>query len=433
MRPLQHFIVLLWLIVPAIGIAAEVPLTLAEAQRLAVAQSPLLGARRSAIDAAREQSLAAGQMADPVLKLGIDNLPVDGADAFSLTRDFMTMRRIGLMQEWTRADKRDARRSRFEKEGERATSEQAATVAAIQRDVALAWIDRHYAEAIVASIGELAAEARREVEAAEAAFRGGRGSAADVLQAQGAALALEDRAVEARRNVGTTIAALERWIGASATAPLLGDPPYDALAFDVSALPGALEQLPVLRTLAFETDVAAADVRIAQAEREPDWSFEVAYQQRGPDYSNMISIGVSVPLPWNRAQRQDREVAARLARVDEARAARDDAMRRYSAQLRTWFVEWESGRERIALHDHKLVPLAKDRTRVAIAAYRGGKGTLAEVLAARRAELDVHRSLITVAQETSRAWAQLNFLGMELAATSGGRGGTESARARETP
>ena len=48
----------------------------------------------------------------------------------------------------------------------------------------------------------------------------------------------------------------------------------------------------------------------------------------------------------------------------------------------------------------------------------GGKGALADVLAARRAELDVHRSLITVAQETARAWAQLSFLGIDLAATS---------------
>src|SRR5512134_3083654 len=91
LRSLQRFIVLLWLCAPAPGIAVEVPLTLAEAQRLALVQSPLVGARRSAVEAAREQAVAAAQMADPVLKVGIDNLPVNGADAFSLTRDFMTM------------------------------------------------------------------------------------------------------------------------------------------------------------------------------------------------------------------------------------------------------------------------------------------------------------------------------------------------------
>ena len=230
----------------------------------------------------------------------------------------------------------------------------------------------------------------------------------------------------------TTIATLERWIGASATAPLLGDPPYDALAFDVSALPGTLEQLPVLRTLAFETDVAAADVRIAQAEREPDWSFEVAYQQRGPDYSNMISIGISVPLPWNRAQRQDREVAARLARVDDGRA-RADAMRRYSAQLRTWFVEWESGRERILYHHHLVAPRAGSGTRVESAAPRGGGRTVPEVRAARRPVGDVPRSDITRAGDTARVCAPEVSREGPLPAISGRRGGPSATRTRETP
>ena len=86
--------------------AGEPALTLGEAQRIAVERSRQLAAQDASITAAREMAVAAGQLPDPVLKLGIDNLPVDGADRFSLTRDFMTMRRIGVMQEFTRDDKR---------------------------------------------------------------------------------------------------------------------------------------------------------------------------------------------------------------------------------------------------------------------------------------------------------------------------------------
>ena len=64
--------------------------------------------------------------------------------------------------------------------------------------------------------------------------------------------------------------------------------------------------------LARKEDVAAADVRIAQAGKEADWSVALMYSQRGPAYSNMISLNVSVPLQWDRANRQDREVAAKL-------------------------------------------------------------------------------------------------------------------------
>ena len=82
------------------------PLTLAQAQRIAVDRSQQLVAQDALSNAAREQAVAAGQLPDPVLKLGIDNLPINGSDRFSLTSDFMTQRRIGVMQEIPRSEKR---------------------------------------------------------------------------------------------------------------------------------------------------------------------------------------------------------------------------------------------------------------------------------------------------------------------------------------
>lgn len=82
--------------------AAE-PLTLPESQALAVARSQQLAASNASIAASREMAVAAGQLPDPVLKLGVDNMPINGPDRLSLSRDFMTMRRIGLSQELPRA------------------------------------------------------------------------------------------------------------------------------------------------------------------------------------------------------------------------------------------------------------------------------------------------------------------------------------------
>src|SRR4026208_2298641 len=64
---------------------AEAPLTLPEAQRRAVERSRQTSAQDLAIVASREMALAAGRLPDPVLTLGIDNLPIDGPDQFSLT------------------------------------------------------------------------------------------------------------------------------------------------------------------------------------------------------------------------------------------------------------------------------------------------------------------------------------------------------------
>src|SRR2546426_11497388 len=131
---------------------AQAQLSLPDAQRRAVERSRQLAAQDSAVAASREMAVAAGQLPDPVLKLGVDNLPVNGSDRFSLTRDFMTMRRIGAMQELTRGQKRELRAQRFDREAEKSLAEKSAAVAAIQRDTALVWLDRFYAEAMAAVI-----------------------------------------------------------------------------------------------------------------------------------------------------------------------------------------------------------------------------------------------------------------------------------------
>ena len=78
----------------ALGAQAQT-LSLADAQRRAVERSRLLVAQDSAVASSREMAVAAGQLPDPVLRFGVDNLPVNGPDQFSVTRDFMTMRQIG--------------------------------------------------------------------------------------------------------------------------------------------------------------------------------------------------------------------------------------------------------------------------------------------------------------------------------------------------
>ncbi len=144
-------------------IALDTPLTLPEAQRLAVARSGQLAAQQYAVTAAREMAVAAGQLPDPVATLGVNNLPINGPDAWSFTRDFMTMTSVGVMQEFTGAEKRAARAERFDREANKALAEKNAKVAAIQRDTALAWLDRYYAEAMQAVIAEQRRQAEGEI------------------------------------------------------------------------------------------------------------------------------------------------------------------------------------------------------------------------------------------------------------------------------
>jgi outer membrane protein TolC len=389
---------------------AQLPLTLEDAQRKAIERSRLLVAQDSAIDASREMAVSAAQLPDPVAKLGISNLPVTGEDRFSLTRDFMTMRNVGVMQELTRADKREARADRFEREAEKSAAEKSVTIATIRRDTAISWLDRYYAEAMTMVVSEQRRAAAAEIETAEGAYRAGRGSLSDLLSARAALVALDDRASELGRKARAAKIALARWLGDGAEAPLAGRPPIDAIRLDPSTLDGDLGHHPEVAVLARKEDVAAAEVRVAQANKKADWSVEVMYSQRGPAYSNMISVEVSVPLQWDRTNRQDRDLASKLALLDQARAEREDMLRVHVAELRAMIAEWENDRERSARYERELLPLASERTEATVGAYRGAKASITDVLLARRNEIDVRLQALQLEMDTARLWAQLNFL-----------------------
>ncbi len=391
--------------------AADAPLTFEETLRLAAGQSRQLAAQDAAISAASEISAAASRFPDPVLRLGVDNLPLDGPDRYSTTADFMTMRRIGVMQEFTREEKRRLRGERGELEAGRERSNRRGMLANLQRDAAIAWLERYYVEQMRVVLGALSGETRTSIEAAEAAYRGGRATRGDVLAIRAGQVMLEDRRAMLERQLRAAKIALARWIGADAERPLQGPPPETGVSrLDLVRLDEDLRHHPVLAALAQQAALAETDARLAQASKQPDWSVELAYQQRGPAFSNMVSIGVSIPLPVAPAQRQDREVAAKLANSEQARAQFDDARRAHTAEVHAMIAEWESGRDRLRRIESELVPLAAQRSEAALAAYRGNAGTLAAVLEARRNESDARMQALQLAAEVGRAWAQLNFL-----------------------
>jgi outer membrane protein TolC len=295
--------------------AAEPPLTLADAQHRAVERSRQLAAQDASITASREMAVAAGQLPDPTAKFGVQNVPVDGPDRFSIGRDFMTMRSVGVMQELTRSEKRGLRSERFEREAEKTRAEKTAATAAIERDTALAWLDRYYAEAMAKVIAEEASAAQLEIGAAESTYRAGRGSQADVLSAHSARVGIEDRASELDRRVRNAKTNLARWIGEEADAPLAERPPIDAIRLNVATLDTDLAHHPQIAVMTKQEEIAATEAKLARANKRADWSVELMYSQRGSSFSNMVSLGVSIPLQWDQKNRQDRVLGAKLARV----------------------------------------------------------------------------------------------------------------------
>lgn len=389
---------------PAPLAQSTAPLTLAEAQRLALQRSPQLASQSAMAEASREMAVAAGELPDPQVFAGMENLSLSGADGWTL-RDGMTMTRIGVMQEFTREAKRRLRSERAMREAERVEVAAQADALSIRRETAAAWLNAHYAQRAERAIAAQIAEAELQAAMAGAAYRSGRGAQADVLAAQSALIDLRNRKVEAQLAARRARIALARYVGNEADRQLAEPPALEILPQPVEQLV-AVDAQPEVRRLDAQTAVLDTESRLARANRDPDWSVEVSYGFR---YSNpdMVSVMLRMPLPWSPGTRQDREHAAKLKERDAAGAMREDARRMREAEVRQMLAEWDAMREQARAIRGELIPLARARTEAALASYRGGMGTLATVLEARRGELEADIALISAEQAAARSWAWL--------------------------
>ena len=402
---------------------AAAPLSVFEAMALAERNAPALDARRFAVDSSQAMAESARALPDPRLRIGLDNWPIESSDKFSTGRDFMTMQRIGLSRDMPREEKRELRSARYGLEARREAAMLDDARLMVRRDAATAWVERSYAEAAARLIDDLRREARTQYEVLIGQVRAGRAAPIDALTAQSQLRVLDDRGAEFARQGARALAQLERWLGDAAGRPLDVWRPGDAkvdpvgLANPQQAQHPQHPQHPHLAAFAHAEAQADNEIAQAKAQEKGDWGWEVAYQKRGRQFTDMVSFGIVIDLPGFGEKRIAPEVRARQAQREAAARNREDAQRQHALDAKLALTDWNAANARRATFDDTLLPLAKDRVDQAMATYQSGAGKLAEVLEARRQWLEVRLAQLQLEQDAARAWAQIQYFSHATLAT----------------
>src|SRR6266704_624943 len=389
-RPLVCLIGLA-LAVPLARAASTEPLALAEALKIGEKISPRLAAQSAALAAATELVPRARELPDPKLRIGVDNLPVNGADRFRYDADFMTMRKIGVMQDVPTGEKRRLRGERAALERDVEAANLDAQRAGLRREIALAWLELYFAQQARAPLVELVGELQLQLDTVSAAIAAGRQNTADAFALRGAGVAAQDRVIEQDRTIERARYALAAWLRDEASRPLASPPDTSVFDHPPTALLANLHEHPEQRVYAEREALARTDVALAAN-------------------SKKLSVRVSIDLPWEAEKRQDRDLAAKRLLADQAQAQTEEARRMHEAELLGFYADWQTAGVRTERFEKLLLPLARERVAAALAAYRGGRGELGTVLEARRAEAETRLGLVQTQLERGRAWAKLNFL-----------------------
>jgi outer membrane protein TolC len=392
-----------------LGASEARAVTFDEALALALAQAPELAARRSLIIASSEEVARADALPDPMLMAGVQNLPIDGDDAFTLGRDRMTMRRLGLSQAFPSRAKRAARRLAAETAVDQARAEAISEELSIRREAAKAWIALWAAQRELEMLRALEEQSALAVRVAQARLSGGGGTSTDALAARSAELELANQITAAQTRIAQARAALARRIGAPAAAITTDAPDFSRAPLEKAELLEYLDQQADLLVWESREAAAEAGVALAIADKRPDWELGGGYAQRGADASDTVWLEVKVDLPIFGRNRQDRGIAARRAELDGVRAARAAARLAQTERVEALYAAWFGLGEQTARHETEILPLTDDRARIALAAFSAGE-PLQAWIDARRDDLAARVRLARMLSEWGRAWADIAYL-----------------------
>ena len=400
-------LVLLW---PLAAGAQDRTLTLEQAIDQALREAPQVAASAAMLEGAQAVAPSAGRLPDPELATGVDNLPINTPDRFSLTRDFMTMRKIGVMQSFPNGEKRRLQGERAQREIGVAEGELRKSRFETSRAVAEAWIGRAVAEQSLERLQSLKPDTELQATAARAALSSGRATAAEALGTQTLVANLDERILALRQEAEMQRAELARWIGNDADLRLAAIPTDRPIEHSADALVSAVPEHAPLAPVIARIDAAKTDVELARAERRPDWSAEVMYSKRGPDFSDMVSLEFRVGLPLFPKNRQNPKIAQKLAEVRAQEAERDSEVRMHTAEVRAAIAQWQLGRERLQHYAKEILPLAHDRSRAALASYGSGRGDLRTTIDALTEEINAQLEEVQLQGSVARAWVFLHLL-----------------------
>ena len=390
------------------------PLTLAEAERLALEQEPGELALTSRASAFGERAVAAAQLPDPKLRLGLANYPIESG---GFSTEGMTQAQLGLRQSFPAGRSLAIRSQRMLSMADEMTEQAQAR----RRDVRLAtrqaWLEAYYWQ----SAAEIVADSRPFfadlVTVTRSLYSVGRRDQQDLLRAELELARLDDRLMDINRERSLASAALSQWVGAAASAPLAQALP------DWEEVPGAdelrerLPAHPLLRAAQARVATGGAGVDLARERYKPGWDLDVGYGYRegelpdGDSRSDFVSVAVTFDLPLFRRNRQDRMVAAAVSDRAAAEASRDELLRRLDGQVQAEHARWLELNRRIALYEAQIIDQAAAQAQAALTAYQSDAGDFADVMRGFIDDLDTRLAYVRLGTERAQSYAALASLG----------------------
>ena len=388
-------------------------LSLAEAERLALSLDASVKSLQAREQALTQQSMAAGQLPDPMLKLGVMGLPTD---TFNLGQEPMTQVQVGVVQKFPRGQSRQLQSERLTERAQvlalRTADQRLVSLLAVRE----AWLDV-LRQRRLADINQAAIEAFTGLaDITQEYYATGRVQQQDVLRTSVELSKAQDRATRIAQQEDQARARLFAWIGEDAFRPVDGEWPELAGLMPQDAIEQGLQNHPRIRALQQEVVAAETGVELAEQKYRPEFGLDLTYGGRGGtnpdgrDRSDLLSFMVTMDLPLFTGSRQDRTVAASVAESSAAMFARDDVYRRMMSEIERHAASLKREQQRLELFESTLLPQAKFNAEATFQAYQAAVESLTTLMRAQITEFELQLDYVHLQADMHTTRARLLYL-----------------------
>jgi outer membrane protein TolC len=392
--------------------ACAKPLTLTEAEHLAINTSPELQRFQANSHALQQQAIADGQLQDPQLVAGVANLPTN---SFSFTQEDMTMEPLGLQQTFARGHSllMKSRQTNALASAEQKKSQE--QVLTLLRNVRETWFDLYYWTHAIHVLRNNQLLYRNLLKVSESQYSVGKVNQSDVIQIQLELSKLNDQIIQAEQERNVLIAQLGRWIGDNHASRHLAlslpswpnPPPPNRMRI-------LIQQHPILTIDAANIEAARHEVGYAKEQYKPGWNLNVGYAKRqgnfpdGSRRSDFVAAQVTVDLPFFTANRQDRQLSASYHRLAATKLEQQTHYRDLLQVVNTQYAIWKRLSQRESLYKNELIPEAKQNANAALLAYQNSSTDLTPVLRAYINEINIQLEQLQI--QVQRAKSRVTLL-----------------------
>jgi outer membrane protein TolC len=405
----------LWMLF--IGYPSAQPLSLFDAEQLALAHDPAAEIYTQQQQQLAAQGIARSQLADPMVRFGVANLPTD---SFELDQDPMTQLTIGVAQQFSRGDTRALTAQHYNQQGQRSQLQAQNRSLELKSTIRQLWLDIRLAQTSAALLLQSQSLFAQNVAHVRDQFELGYKQSQDLIQAELQLSKFDEQIDGFNQQEQAYRASLATWLGEAAYGDLAQNPPNwpSSLRYAES---GTRTHYILLadhpKVSALQQAMTASDTQIALAQQayKPAFKVELGYGLRqapdtdGSARSDLLSGFVSLNVPLFPNKRQDQSVIAAERGRAMVRAEQDLLLTQMNGELNSAIARHLNLSARVARYQTSLLMQAQRNTQAALQGYQSNTNNFGQVIQAYLDELTLALEFEQLTTQKLKALVQVRY------------------------